>query len=376
MTERSDKDGGFLILARALFRHPLWLRFEPDRRCVMLSCIYLANWRDSRMWLKDEKREILVPRGSFIAAQDNIAKEANVGRQIVRTTLRILQRNGFLTRTRVSEKANRRMTLVTICNYDEYQSLERWLNQRNSPPSPNGSVLDPSWIRLGSVLGQDGGETPQQKGVSNQDLTTVQPTPNHEPTPLENIEDSKVTSGKSATRARKARTPLPSSHWSFPLVANYHQAQCSEVVDLHTEAEELDKLHRIDKHAVEEIAAILAWIPTDVVDPPRGDWRGWSDVVDSLAGLRRRRRKGEHTKFEKIKMAWKKVQRKAAPEKEHPRCPICDYMRLYPQLPCEKCKAPPLVEGNLCPRCENVRADPTAPCGICGDPPIEQENET
>jgi hypothetical protein len=157
-----------------------------------------------------------------------------------------------------------------------------------------------------------------------------------------------------ATASRKrAASSLPSEHWAWAVVDSYHAAKGTPPVNRGVEADSLAALERIDGHPAPLVAEVIAWVATDVVDPPRGTWAGWAAVVRSLASLRDRRTKGAPRKFEVILGQYRDAQKpRADPPTRFPsspvttaRCSECGGLMLYPEEGCDRCKAAAAAEG-------------------------------
>jgi hypothetical protein len=163
-----------------------------------------------------------------------------------------------------------------------------------------------------------------------------------------------------ATAPRKRSAVLPSEHWAWGLVDSYHAGHGSEPVNRGAEAAALAALERIDGHPAALVAEVLAWVATDVVDPPRGTWAGWAGVVRSLVSLRQRRTKGDASKFEKALAQYRDSQKKARARVET----RAEELRRYPS-------APATAMGAECPQCHEWRQYVAEGCPYCCAEPLE-----
>jgi hypothetical protein len=121
---------GYVKLHRRAMDSYLWELPEGQFK-VALTCLALANWKDGQGW--DGVRPVAIPRGSFMTSRESLAKGARVSEQTVRTALRNLENAGFLTK-----RSTKRHTVISIVNYESYQSREVQGNQPVNQPLTNG----------------------------------------------------------------------------------------------------------------------------------------------------------------------------------------------------------------------------------------------
>jgi len=110
------QDDGWIKLHRTFLKWE-WL----DKSEMVLIWIYLilkANHKDSK-W-----HGIEVKRGQLITSRQNIARDTHLSEQIVRTCLKRLKSTSELTSISTSK-----YTILTICNYDRYQTKDVKTNQ-------------------------------------------------------------------------------------------------------------------------------------------------------------------------------------------------------------------------------------------------------
>ena len=101
---------------------------------LFIHCLLLANHKD-RKW-----RGIDIKRGSFITSREKLAAGTGLSVQSIRTSL-----NRLKSTNEITSKTTSKHTIVTICNYDTYQSSEVSANQQNnqqSNPSSNQQVTN------------------------------------------------------------------------------------------------------------------------------------------------------------------------------------------------------------------------------------------
>lgn len=95
---------------------------------VFIFLVLSANHEDKK-W-----RGNLIKRGQLITSRDQIAKNTGLSAQVVRSALKRLKSTSEIT-----SKSTNSFTLITICNYDTYQSRElnsnQQINQQVNQPS-------------------------------------------------------------------------------------------------------------------------------------------------------------------------------------------------------------------------------------------------
>jgi hypothetical protein len=123
-----------------------WLFKKPQYFMWWVDIIYLANYENNRFFINGTFIEC--NRGELAWSMVSLAERWKVDRQRVRTFLNILKKDFMITL-----KTNQRTTIITICNYNKYQTSK-----------------------------------PANKPVTNQPLTTCQPALNHNIEILEVLE--------------------------------------------------------------------------------------------------------------------------------------------------------------------------------------------
>lgn len=114
---------GFITIERKLWDHPLFKPEPMTEREAWMWMIAQAAWAGTRHRVGGELLD--VPRGSFMATLRDMQGVFMWGSdKRVRTFLKKLEKDGMIGRTTVGTK-NAPKTHVTICNYDEYQTIGR-----------------------------------------------------------------------------------------------------------------------------------------------------------------------------------------------------------------------------------------------------------
>jgi hypothetical protein len=218
-------DGGYFKLWRKIVDWDVWQAMSHEQRSVLITIIAMANWKDGTWFCKNTKKSIHISRGSFVSTLKNIANKADVGIQVVRTTIELLKvdhGNGpFLTHT-----PTRHYSMFTICNYNKYQDVPEDANTRANTTS-----------------------TQRQHNV-NTDRRSIKKD-------KKNIYASIPDFIQLAARAW-----MRALSWDDKKIDN----------NLETWLDSLDKLNRLDSHDWPEIFALISFIMEDKQD---GKWKGW-----------------------------------------------------------------------------------------------------
>lgn len=84
---------------------------DKNTKAIFIHCILKANWKDGNF--KGQP----VPRGSFVTSLQKLASECGLSVREVRTALTHLQST-----REVTCKTNTKYTMITVVNYDQYQT--------------------------------------------------------------------------------------------------------------------------------------------------------------------------------------------------------------------------------------------------------------
>ena len=121
---------------------PVWRRMTGGQRIVWVTMLFEANWKATEVWTREGRA--VVHRGEFITNQIELAKNAGVGRQTVRSTYVALLKEGAIRMRNLGSAANHQgnhggnhqVFATTIVNYSTYQALKPKANQRPTPKRP------------------------------------------------------------------------------------------------------------------------------------------------------------------------------------------------------------------------------------------------
>lgn len=216
-----------------------------DQFKVMIVMLFAANWEDETVIEAGET--IVIPRGSIFASQREIALEAGVGRQSVRSAIRLMEANpgdgSFLT-----QEPTRCKAVYTIVNYEKYQG---GFDDPTQEPTRN-PTQDPT---QGGLLGTHA--------------------------PYKEKEVKKVPS--------KSKEAQQVAHKWMDALVYYTKHVDDRRKHLPSWLEALDLLHRKDGHTWAEIQGLIDRILDDTGD---GRWKGWAANCASPMKLRKRNRDG------------------------------------------------------------------------------------
>ena len=97
---------------------------DPCTRSIFIHCLLKANWRDEQ-WKGYECK-----RGQLITSLTSLAQQTGFSVQNVRTALNHLKSTGELT-----DWHDSKVRIITVCNYDKYQSLTGCQHAANRQPT-------------------------------------------------------------------------------------------------------------------------------------------------------------------------------------------------------------------------------------------------
>lgn len=105
---------GWFAVKRGITSHPIFKK-RPDRAFVWLWMLETAAYKDTRQ--DAGGKPVAVKRGQVLTSFRQIEAATGVGIQVVRTLFKLLEDEHAIN----TDTSNGRL-LVTICNYDKYQS--------------------------------------------------------------------------------------------------------------------------------------------------------------------------------------------------------------------------------------------------------------
>ena len=129
-----NTSNGWIKLYRCLLDDPLWQCGTNEQKIILITLLLMANHAEAK-WQWNGRPYHCQP-GQMITSAGSIAQKAgpDISRQNVRTTLKRLEKMGFLTLR--STKVN---TFITICSWEHYQAKPETANQPVNHQVTNGS---------------------------------------------------------------------------------------------------------------------------------------------------------------------------------------------------------------------------------------------
>lgn len=140
---------GWVKLHRDLLDKPIWTCSTIEQKVILITILLMANHKEKEWEWKGEK--FICKAGQFVTSASSIAKNAGIGisRQNIRTALARFEKYEFLT----IESTNKN-SLITICNWESYQSEpdvdNQQTNQRltSNQPTPNQRLTTNKNVRM------------------------------------------------------------------------------------------------------------------------------------------------------------------------------------------------------------------------------------
>ena len=109
------KPVGWIALHRKIVSNWIW----KDRimRCRWLELLMLAEWDDGI--IRYGKHKIPVKRGQIVVSKRSLMHFWNTNNRVVKEFLQALEDDNMITTEKVQG-----LTIITICNYDQYQNVQ------------------------------------------------------------------------------------------------------------------------------------------------------------------------------------------------------------------------------------------------------------
>jgi len=125
-------DNGWVVINRNIWSGDM--RDDPALKFVWITLIVWANWRDGSD--RVGRQQITLSRGQLVTGRKELSINTGLTEQVVRRCLNDLEMN-----QRINQESTKNGTVITILNYDKYQSIENKqqpsLNQPNNQTSTN-----------------------------------------------------------------------------------------------------------------------------------------------------------------------------------------------------------------------------------------------
>lgn len=102
-----------------------WIN-KPEMVSIFIHCLVRAN-HNGNYWLDTE-----IKRGQFITSPEKISAKLGISYQTVRTCLNRLEKTG-----EINKQTTNKYTIITVCNYDDYQLEQQTTNKRTNKQLTN-----------------------------------------------------------------------------------------------------------------------------------------------------------------------------------------------------------------------------------------------
>jgi hypothetical protein len=120
---------GYFLIHRSLFDHDLWLRKPFSYGQAWIDLIGLANHKPGAIFVRGNK--ILIQRGQVGWSTVKLADRWAWSRMAVRTFLKMLE-----TSQQIEQQKNFITSIITIINYDKYQTISQQTSQQKASRKP------------------------------------------------------------------------------------------------------------------------------------------------------------------------------------------------------------------------------------------------
>lgn len=122
---------GFILLHRSVMDHWVWLSDKHFKRWIDL--IFMASWEDKT--IEYPKFTVHLKRGQFITSLRKLQNRWNTNASTVMKFLKTLQSCKMIT-----QRKRHDMTIITILNYDKFQSEKFWEDSTDEIPQKVDAV--------------------------------------------------------------------------------------------------------------------------------------------------------------------------------------------------------------------------------------------
>jgi hypothetical protein len=110
---------GYIYLSRKLREHWIWGDETFSSGQAWIDIIFSANFCDQKKKNRYKNQEV-IKRGSFVTSIRILAERWHWGKDRVSAFLGKLEEDGMIT-----VRSDARGTLITVCNYSEYQQIPK-----------------------------------------------------------------------------------------------------------------------------------------------------------------------------------------------------------------------------------------------------------
>ena len=118
---------GWIKLHRELLDKPIWTESTPEQKTILITLLMMANHSEKEWEWKGESYK--ARPGQFVTSIPSIVEKCGKGVTVqnVRTALKRFEKYGFLT-----DESTNRNRLITIVNWEKYQSQDGEINGRSN----------------------------------------------------------------------------------------------------------------------------------------------------------------------------------------------------------------------------------------------------
>lgn len=109
---------GWIKLHRKIQEHWVFSFDEPDKTLAFIDIVLSASYADNAVMIKG--RTYHVKRGQFLASQTTLQRRWKWSQNKVSRFLNLLKKEGV-----IDLQTDERTSIISVCNYSEYQSSER-----------------------------------------------------------------------------------------------------------------------------------------------------------------------------------------------------------------------------------------------------------
>ena len=115
---------GWIKLHRSIQDHFIYDFAEPDKAMAWIDILLSASYAVSKVKIKS--RLFTVQKGQWLVSQVTLQKRWKMSQNKVKRLLKLLENDGMIT-----VLTNELTSIITICNYSDYQNDERASEQSN-----------------------------------------------------------------------------------------------------------------------------------------------------------------------------------------------------------------------------------------------------
>jgi len=121
-------EDGWVSINRSILNHYLWEEERFSKAQAWIDLILNARYSDKKISIKGNI--IVVKRGQQIRSQITLSKTWKWDRKTVKRFLTLLKKDGMIV-----ENCTHLTTVITICNYDSFQSINECMPQQKGQVS-------------------------------------------------------------------------------------------------------------------------------------------------------------------------------------------------------------------------------------------------